>query len=54
MRIKSESYPDRVRKIASDLVRVRDLYDLDRSIEMLHAIANELELKLKKGPLKKS
>lgn len=54
MKLKSESYPDKIRRIAHDLSRFRDQYDVDRSVEKLRMIANELELNLKKPPRKKN
>ena len=49
MKLKSESYPDKIRRIAQDLSRLQNQYDVDQSIEKLHMIANELERKLKKA-----
>ena len=54
MKLKSESYPEKIRRIAHDLGRLRNQYDVDQSIEKLHMVANELERKLNKAPLKKS
>ena len=54
MKLKSESYPAKIRRIAHDLGRLRNQYDVDQSVEKLHMIANELERKLKKSPLNKS
>ena len=48
MKLKSESYPEKIRRIAHDLSRLRNQYDVDRSIEKLHRVANELERNLKK------
>ena len=54
MKLKSESYPEKIRRIAQDLGRLRNQYEVDRSVEKLRMIANELEHILKKPPLKKS
>jgi len=54
MKLKSESYPEKIRRIAHDLARLRNQYDVDQSIEKLHMVANELERKLKKIPLNKN
>lgn len=54
MKLKSESYPDKIRRIANDLARLRKQYDVDQSIEKLHKVASELERKLKKPPLTKT
>lgn len=54
MKLKSESYPDKIRRIANDLARLRKQYDVDQSVEKLHNIASELERKLKKPPLTKT
>ena len=54
MRLKAESYPEKIRRIAHDLGRLRNQYDVDRSVEKLRMIANELELSLKRPPLKKT
>jgi len=48
MKLKSESYPEKIRRIAQDLSRLRNQYDVDQSIEKLNMIANELERKLKR------
>ena len=48
MKFKSESYPEKIRRIAHDLDRLRNQYDVDQSIAKLHMVANELERKLKK------
>ncbi|MCW8926062.1 MAG: hypothetical protein OQJ84_07390 [Xanthomonadales bacterium] len=52
MKIRSESYPDRIRQIASELSKIRNSYDVDHSVETLRLVANELERKLKNGPLR--
>ncbi len=49
MKIQSESYPDRIRQIAADLNQLRNLYEVDLTIEKLRAIASELERILKAG-----
>ena len=54
MKLKSESYPDKIRRIADDLSRIRNLYEVDHSVEKLRMIANEIEHNLKKSPLKKA
>jgi len=54
MKLKSESYPDKIRRIADDLSRMRNLYEVDHSVEKLRMIANEIEHNLKKSPLKKA
>ena len=54
MKIKRESYPDKIRRIAEDLSQMRNIYDVDRSVEKLLMIANELEHNLKKTLLKKA
>jgi len=53
MKLKAESYPDRIRRIAHELSRLRNQYEVDHSVEKLRMIANELEHNLKKSPLKK-
>ena len=54
MKIKSESYPDRIRRIAEDLSKMRNVYGVDHSVAKLRMIANELEHNLKKALLKKT
>jgi len=54
MKIKSESYPDRIRRIAHELSKFRDKYEVDHSVEKLRMIANELEHNLNKPPRKKT
>lgn len=49
MKLKSESYPDKIRRIAHDLGRLRNQYDVGRSIEKLLMTANELERALNKS-----
>jgi len=53
MKLKRESYPDRIRRIADDLGQFRNLYGTDRSAEKLRKIADELEQNLKKALPKK-
>jgi hypothetical protein len=53
MKIKSESYPDRIRRIASELCKLRNVYGVDSTVEKLHVIANELEHNLKQSLSKK-
>lgn len=53
VKIKSESYPDRIRRIAEDLTQIRNVYETDHAVEKLPMIANELERNLKKALLKK-
>jgi hypothetical protein len=50
MKIQRESYPDKIRRIAEDLSKMRNVYDVDRSVEKLRMIASELEHKFKKQP----
>ena len=54
MKIKSKSYPDRIRRIADDLSKMRNVYGVDHSVEKLRMIASELENNLKKELLRKS
>ena len=49
MKIKSESYPDRIRRIAKELSQGRDVYGVDQTVEKLRMIAAELEKNLKKS-----
>ena len=53
MKLKSESYPDRIRRIAHDLSQMRNLYHVDHTVEKLRKIANELEHNLIRSTLKK-
>ena len=53
MKLKFESYPDKIRRIAEDLSRMRNLYEVDRTVEKLRMIANELEHNLNKVPQRK-
>jgi hypothetical protein len=54
MKMKSESYPDKIRRIAEDLNKMRISHEVDSPAEKLRMIANELEGNLKKTLLKKS
>ena len=54
MKLKSESYPDRIRRIAQEVSQFRNLYQVDHSVEKLRLIANELEQVLKRAPQKKT
>jgi len=54
MKLRSESYPDRIRRIAQEVSQLRNLYQVDQSVENLRMIANDLEQVLKKTPLKKA
>ena len=54
MKYKRESYPDKIRRIAEDLSQMRNVYNVDHSVEKLRMIANELEHNFKKAMLKKS
>ncbi len=49
MKLKAESYPDKIRRIAADLSQVRNLYGMDHTVAKLRMIANELEQNLKKN-----
>jgi hypothetical protein len=53
VKLKSESYPDRIRRIAAELSQLRSLYAVDHTVEKLRMIANELEQNLKKTLPKK-
>jgi len=54
MKLKAESYPDRIRRIAQELNPYRTSYPVDHPIEKLQKIADELEQILKKAPVKKT
>jgi len=54
MKYKRESYPDRIRRIAEDLSQMRNLYEVDHSVEKLRMIAAELEKKFEKSTIKKN
>ena len=47
MKLKSNSYPDRIRQIAQELSRLRNQYEVGQSVEKLLMVANELERNLK-------
>ncbi len=53
MKIKSESYPEKIRHIAHELSKFGDKYEVDHSVEKLRKIADELERNLRKPPLKR-
>ena len=53
MRLKSESYPDHIRRIAHDLGKLRSQYEVSHVIEKLRNIADELERNLKTPPRRK-
>ena len=40
MKLKAESYPDKIRRIANDLSRIRNVVEVDRTVETLRTIAN--------------
>ena len=54
MKLRSESYPDRIRRIAQEVSQLRNLYQVDHTVEKLRMIANELEQNLKNIPRKKT
>lgn len=54
MKLRSESYPDKIRRIAKEVSQLRDLYPVDHSVEKLRLIANELEQVLRKTPRQKA
>ncbi len=51
MKLKRESYPEKIRRIAQDLSKMGNVYDVDHSVQQLRKIANELEHTFKKQPL---
>jgi hypothetical protein len=53
MKLKSESYPDHIRRIAHDLGKLRGQYEVNHLIQKLRMIADELERNLKNPPRKK-
>jgi len=53
MKLKSESYPGRIRKIAHELSRLQNQYEVGQSVEKLLMIANELERNLKQPTSRK-
>jgi hypothetical protein len=48
MKYKRESYPDRIRRIAEDLSQMRNIFEVDHSVDKLRMIATELEEVLNK------
>ena len=54
MKIKSKSYPDKIRLIADDLSKIQNIQGVDHTVEKLRMIANELEHNLKKALLNKT
>ena len=42
-----ESYPDQIRRIAEDLMQIRNLWELPHAVEKLHDIANGIEKQTK-------
>ena len=53
MKLKSESYPDHIRRIAHDLGKLQGQYEVNHLIQKLRMIADELERNLKNPPRKK-
>ncbi len=53
MKLKRESYPDRIRRIAQELNQMQYLYGADLSAEKFRRIADELERNMKKSLPKK-
>lgn len=53
MKLKSESYPDNIRRIAHDLDKLPGQYDVNHLIRKLRMIADELERSLKTPSRKK-
>ena len=49
MKYKRESYPDRIRRIAEDLSQMRNMFEVDHSVDKLRIIAKELEEVLEKA-----
>ena len=49
LKLKSESYPDKIRRIAQELNRLRNQYDVGQSVEKLLMVANELERNLQRS-----
>ena len=49
MKLKSKSYPERIRRIAQELSQIRNLYGADDSAEKLRKVADELERNMKKS-----
>ena len=54
MKLKSESYPERIRRIAQELSRMRNLHGVDHTVQKLRIIADELESNLKKSAPKRN
>ena len=54
MKIKSESYPDRIRHIADELSRIRNLHGVDQTVKKLRMVAAELERNLEKSAPKRT
>lgn len=50
MKLRSESYPDRIRRIAQEVSQLRNMYQVDHTVAKLRMIANELEQNLKNTP----
>ena len=50
MKLRSVSYPDRIRRIAQELSQLRNMYQVDHTVAKLRMIANELEQNLKNTP----
>lgn len=50
MKLRSESYPERIRGIAQEVSQLRNLYPVDDSVKTLRMIADKLERVLKKPP----
>ena len=48
LKLKAESYPERIRRIAHELSRLRNQYDVSQSVEKLLAVANEIERNLQR------
>jgi hypothetical protein len=49
LKLKSESYPEQIRRIAHELSRLRNQYDVGQSVEKLRVVANELERTLQRS-----
>lgn len=54
MKIRSQSYPDKIRRIAEDLSKMHISHEVDHTVAKLRVIANELEHNLKKAPRNKT
>lgn len=46
MKLKSDSYPERIRQIAHELSRLRNQYEVGQAVEELLRVASELERNL--------